>query len=185
MRVIAGKYGSRPLKAVAGDNTRPTTDKIKEAMFNLIGRLLPAEGVCLDFYAGSGALGIEAISRGLSHAVLCEVHRPAIQVIKKNIEMTRENDKFTLLPGKNRQKLGKYLENNPTVFDLVFLDPPYKKAQIESDLEWLLSQGCLAKKALIIIETDHDIQLDQRLGEFQLLKEKLYGITSLRLYKRA
>lgn len=184
MRVIAGKFGSRPLKAVAGDNTRPTTDKIKEAMFNLLGSSLPIGGVCLDFYAGSGALGIEAVSRGLNHAVLCETYRPAIKVIEKNIQMTQEGEKFTLLEGQNRRKLAQYLQAEPIIFDLVFLDPPYKKAQIKADLEWLEAQKCLSSEALIMIETDQDVDFNQLPEEFKLLKEKEYGMTSLRLYKK-
>lgn len=182
MRVVGGNYRSRPLKAVPGQNTRPTTDKIKEAMFNLLSARMSFEGYCLDFYAGSGALAIEAVSRGMDGAVMCEKYRPAIETIRANIEMTKEKEKFQLLAGSNRQML-KATAQIPN-FQLIFLDPPYQGALIIEDIVWLYEQGLIGPEAYIMCETDQDHRLpDEIASNIVLLKEKSYGLTHLWLYQ--
>ena len=96
MRVVAGEYGGRRLKAVPGMKTRPTTDKVKEAMFNIIGPYLEG-GQVLDLFAGSGGLSIEAVSRGADHATLVDRQYQAIKTIHENLSVTKEEDKFTVL----------------------------------------------------------------------------------------
>src|SRR5699024_12332007 len=113
MRVISGNYGSRRLKAVPGQNTRPTTYKIKESMFNLIGGYFDG-GICLDFYAGSGVLAIEADSIGMDSAVLCEKHRPAIETSNESLKMTKEEERFTLLMSDNHKSSRNYALNHMT-----------------------------------------------------------------------
>ncbi|XJS11437.1 16S rRNA (guanine(966)-N(2))-methyltransferase RsmD [Aerococcaceae bacterium WGS1372] len=184
MRVIAGKYGSRPIKSVPGLNTRPTTDKIKESMFNLMGGFFNG-GVCLDFYSGSGALAIEAVSRGMDKAVLCERHRSAISTIEANIQMTKEEDRFTLLKGDNHKSLEKYLKKNPSIkFDLVLIDPPYAKEKIESDIMWLKDLNCIHDETLIVCESDIDTSLQNQIADYHLLKDKEYGTTHIRIYSK-
>lgn len=182
MRVVAGKYGSRPIKAVAGSNTRPTTDKIKESMFNLVGGFFDG-GVCLDLYAGSGALAIEAVSRGIDQAVLCERHRAAIDTIETNIEMTKEVERFTLLKGDNHKALGKYLQKYPGLqFDLVIIDPPYARQKVEADMKWLNELNCIHDKTVFVCETDSDTALLPNILGYHLLKDKEYGTTQIRIY---
>ncbi|MDU0990620.1 MAG: RsmD family RNA methyltransferase, partial [Enterococcus faecium] len=89
MRIISGNYGGRRLKSLAGANTRPTTDKVKESIFNMIGPYFDGETV-LDLFAGSGGLAIEAVSRGCSHAVCVDKNYQALKIIKENIEITKE-----------------------------------------------------------------------------------------------
>ncbi|MGF3142176.1 16S rRNA (guanine(966)-N(2))-methyltransferase RsmD [Facklamia sp. P13064] len=182
MRVIAGSYRSRPLKAVPGKNTRPTTDKIKESMFNLLANRLPIDGYCLDFYAGSGALAIESVSRGLAGAVMCEKDRRAVLTIKENIKMTKEEEKFVLLSGKNRTKLLDWGLKNQRAFDLVFLDPPYAENQVEQDLEWLIKNDFLNPSCLIVLEAD-EVHSVKEIPNFLELKNKKYGITVIRIYQ--
>lgn len=182
MRVISGKYGSRPLKAVTGMHTRPTTDKIKEAMFNLIGGGA-LDGAALDFYGGSGALGIEAVSRGADYAVICDNYGPAIKVIKQNILMTKEDHRFTLLTGDNHKRLQTWVDGRDLpIFKWVFLDPPYKQAQIVQDIQFLISLGCLDKQACLICETDKLTPLPEVIGTWQLRKDKVYGVSRIRIY---
>ena len=182
MRVVAGKYGSRPIKAVPGLNTRPTTDKIKESMFNLMGGFFNG-GNCLDLYAGSGALAIEAVSRGMDQAVLCERHRAAIDTIETNIEMTKEVERFTLLKGDNHKALKKYLQNNPGFqFDLVIIDPPYAKQKVEADIKGLDDLKCIHENTLFVCETDSQTQLLPNILDYTLLKAKEYGMTQIRIY---
>lgn len=184
MRIIAGAYGSRRLKAVEGLNTRPTTDKVKESIFNMLAGTWKAHEV-LDFYGGSGGLAIEAVSRGAESALICESYRPAVQVIRENIQVTREIDKFKLLSGDNYQSLRKYLKKHPqTRFSLIFLDPPYAKAKIGLDIQFLEDLGCLEKEAILVCETDDHVDLGDQIGNFRLKKLKQYGQTVVRIYQR-
>lgn len=184
MRVIAGMYGSRRLKAVPGDNTRPTTDKIKESVFNMLGGSF-ASGICLDFYGGSGGIAIEAVSRGMDFAVITEKFRPAIQTIEENIRQLNASDKFVILKGPNRQSLNKYHHTNPGLqFDLVFLDPPYAKQMIVEDIEWLDDQGLLKENTQIVCETDVSVELPLAIKSWQQMKQKKYGQTLITIYER-
>lgn len=184
MRVISGEFGSRPLKAVPGKGTRPTTDKIKESMFNLIGQNR-LSGICLDFYGGSGALGIEAVSRGCQRAVITERNGQAIQTIRTNVAMTQAEERFTVLKGSNRTSLKQLAEREPTlVFDWVFLDPPYKDQQVAEDIAWLEAASLLSSDCAIICEVDATTHLPDKVGAFEKYKERRYGQTHVCLYQR-
>lgn len=184
MRVISGEFGSRPLKAVPGQNTRPTTDKIKESIFNLIAPL-GEMNVCLDFYGGTGALGIEAVSRGFKQAVICEKDRKAIQTIEQNIAMTRAEERFTLLKGNNHQNIKNFQRQHPEVtFDLVFLDPPYHLHYYEDDIHLLTELNLLHEDCCIVCESDHSLQLPEQLGNYALKKHKKYGQSQIWIYSQ-
>lgn len=183
MRVVAGQYGSRKLKAVLGMNTRPTTDKIKESLFNMLGGYFDG-GYCLDFYGGSGALAIEAVSRGMSHAVITEKYRQALLTIESNVEVTKESHKFTVLSGDNRVSLARLKGSKPDLlFDWVLLDPPYKGQRIVEDIEWLLELGVVDHITSIICETDDLTSLPQQIGVWTKVKCKQYGQTVIHLYE--
>lgn len=182
MRVISGEYGGRPLKAVPGNNTRPTTDKVKESVFNLIGPYFN-EGQVLDLYSGSGSLGIEAVSRGMDRAVLVDAHFKAVQVIHENVKMTKAEDKFVVWKKKASQAL-EQLAKKGDMFDLIFLDPPYAKQEIESTIEELLKKNLLNNRALIVCETDAKTALPDHFDEkCQLWKVKEYGSTKITVYE--
>ncbi len=181
MRVVAGEYGGRRLKAVPGMKTRPTTDKVKEAMFNIIGPYLEG-GQVLDLFAGSGGLSIEAVSRGADHATLVDRQYQAIKTIHENLSVTKEEDKFTVLKGDAYKMLNK-LAKQEQGFDYVFLDPPYKKQQILDLMEQLIKLGLLNTDALIICETDQVADLPEELADFELIKKADYGITELTFYR--
>ena len=183
MRIIAGEFGSRRLKAVEGDHTRPTTDKIKEGIFNMLGGFFTG-GCCLDFYGGSGALGIEAVSRGMDHAVITENYRPAQAAIQANIQTTKATDRFSLLKGKNRAALAKYQAQHPDLhFDLVLLDPPYHQEHLVEDIEWLLDRGVIGPKTRIVCESDAQTDLPLTVAGFDQVKDKTYGQTRIRIYQ--
>ena len=181
MRVVAGEYGGLRLKAVPGMKTRPTTDKVKEAMFNIIGPYLEG-GQVLDLFAGSGGLSIEAVSRGADHATLVDRQYQAIKTIHENLSVTKEEDKFTVLKGDAYKMLNK-LAKQEQGFDYVFLDPPYKKQQILELMEQLKKLGLLNTDALIICETDQVADLPEELADFELIKKADYGITELTFYR--
>ena len=181
MRVVAGEYGGRRLKAVPGMKTRPTTDKVKEAMFNIIGPYLEG-GQVLDLFAGSGGLSIEAVSRDADHATLVDRQYQAIKTIHENLSVTKEEDKFTVLKGDAYKMLNK-LAKQEQGFDYVFLDPPYKKQQILELMEQLKKLGLLNTDALIICETDQVADNPEELADFELIKKADYGITELTFYR--
>lgn len=183
MRVVAGEYKSRRLKAVPGTRTRPTSDKVKESLFNMVGPYFTS-GQWLDFYGGSGGVAIEAVSRGMSQAVIIEKYPPAIQTIYHNIEVTKESDKFTVLKGANRKALLKWQKDNPILFNYVFLDPPYMEQQVLEDITWLDTHGFLSRECTIICElASRDTLPDQVVG-FNKKNEKKYGETTLHIYQR-
>ena len=181
MRVVAGNYGGRRLKAVPGMKTRPTTDKVKEALFNIIGPYFDG-GYALDLFAGSGGLSIEAVSRGMSHAYLVDRQYQAIQTIKENIAITKEPEKFSVYKADAHKILAKFSEQN-LLFDYVFLDPPYKQQKILATLAQLVDKQLLAKDALIVCETDQEASLPEQLANFTLVKQAKYGISILTFYR--
>lgn len=178
MRVVAGKYGGRPLKTLAGQTTRPTTDKVKGAIFSMIGPYFDG-GHVLDLYAGSGSLAIEAISRGMDQAVLVEKDRRAQAVVAANIEMTKEPSRFQLMRMEAKRALAQL--NQP--FDLVLLDPPYAKETIVQTVLELEQKQLLASGALIVCETDKGVDLPDSIGTNHKWKEKVYGISKVTIYE--
>lgn len=181
MRVITGEYGGRRLKAVPGENTRPTTDKIKESLFNMIGPYFDG-GNCLDLFAGSGGLAIEAVSRGMDKAVLIDKAPAAIKVIQENIAVTKEEEKFKVIRGDAARVINN-LKSEQQVFDLVFLDPPYAKQQIVSQIEALLDKNMLSPEALIVCEVDKKVDLPETIKQAQVYKSAEYGITKIMIYE--
>lgn len=182
MRVISGEYGGRPLKSVKGNSTRPTTDKIKEALFQMIGPYFDG-GRALDLYAGSGALGIEAVSRGMAEAYLIDINPQAIAVIRENIKMTKEDSKFTVMKSKDQLAISQ-LSSKGLKFDLVFLDPPYAEQNLTSVIEALLANDLLDDRAVVVCETDKFSDVLSDHPELILFKEKIYGQTKLSLFER-
>lgn len=157
MRVIAGTARSLPLKTIEGTDTRPTQDRIKETLFNI---LQPDIIGCkfLDLYSGSGAIAIEALSRGAKEATLVEISKPAVSCIKENLSFTHLNDKaqvmeMDVLSAINRLK-GK------GVYDIVYMDPPYGKDYEKEVLSALSVSDIIDEYTNIIIEENIDSQLD-------------------------
>ena len=182
MRIIAGEYGGRPLASLPGTNTRPTGDKLKETMFNIIGPYFRG-GKVLDLYAGSGALGIEAVSRGMDEAVLVDRNRTSVEVIQKNIEMTKEESKFEVMKSTSDAALSQ-LGMRHERFKLIFLDPPYEKQTIEQDIEQLAQLDLIDDVALIVCETAKKVTLPQEIGEVKVWQERNYGKIKLTIYQK-
>ena len=161
LRVVAGEFGGRPLKTLEGKTTRPTTDKVKGAIFNMIGPFFDG-GRVLDLFSGSGSLAIEAISRGMSSAVLVEKDRRAQAVIQENIKMTKSEKQFQLL----KMDAARALTQLTGKFDLVLLDPPYAKEQIVANITQLEEQGLLAEEVMLVCETDKAVDLPEEISIF-------------------
>jgi len=182
MRIVAGDFGGRRLKAVPGMQTRPTTDKVKEAVFNIIGPYFDG-GQSLDLFAGSGGLSIEAVSRGIDHAVLIDRQYQAIKTIKDNITVTKAVDRFEVIKGDAQRVLDR-LATQQDRFDLVFLDPPYAKQQIVKDITRCNELGLLNEGCRIVCETDANAQLPETLAGFKLIRRQDYGITIITIYQK-
>lgn len=177
MRIVSGNFGGRPLKTLDGKNTRPTSDKVRGAIFNMIGPYFEG-GRVLDLYAGSGGLAIEAVSRGMASAVLVEKHSGAQAVIEENINMTQSSNQFTLL----KMDAERALSQLNGQFHLIFLDPPYAKEQIVADIEKLDALHLLAEDVMIVCETDKAVQLPEEIASVGIWKEKVYGISKVTVY---
>ena len=172
MRVIAGKARRLPLQAVPGLNTRPTTDRIKETLFNIIqDRLWDIR--FLDLFAGSGGIGIEALSRGASLAAFVEQNRQALDCIRKNLKFTRLEEQARVLGRDVFSALSQMEGEEP--FQIIFMDPPYGQMLEKRVLEMLSNSSLADRETLVIVEAllDTDFSYVSDLG-FQVVRRKDY-----------
>lgn len=171
MRVIAGSAKSLRLKTPAGNDTRPTTDRIKETLFNMIQNQIPG-GLFIDLFSGSGAIGIEALSRGARHTYFVENAKPAIACIQENLCTTHMEDKATLL---KTDVISGILSIHEREADVIFMDPPYQAGYEEPVLEALSRASYVTENTLLIMEADihKDFGFVKQYG-FDIIKEKTY-----------
>ena len=181
MRVVSGTCKGRPLKAVPGVTTRPTTDKVKEAIFNMIGPYFDG-GRGLDLFGGSGGLGIEALSRGLDHMIFVDRDGKAIQTIKMNLAACGFENRAEVYRNDAERAL-KAVKKREMTFDLVFLDPPYKAQKLKAIIEEIGEQQLLSKSGTIVAEHDNDVKLPDQIGGFLKEKFEVYGITAISIYR--
>lgn len=151
MRVISGLLRGTKLYTLEGNNTRPTLDRVKESLFSIIQNSIRDANV-LDLFAGSGALAIETLSRGAKKAILCDSSYEAIQIINKNIQKTKLEDKSTVMAGDYTKCLKKLNEK----FDIIFIDPPYEKNIAIDAVNKIAQLDLLSETGIIIIETDQE-----------------------------
>ncbi len=183
MRIIAGKNRSLPLKTPKGLLTRPTTDRIKETLFNMISPKLPGAKF-LDIFSGSGAIGLEAISRGAQKAYFIENNKEAIACIKHNISFTK-SDNDCILYATDLVRGMKQVESQGHM-DLIFMDPPYGMEYEKKVLEYLSESSLCNEDTLIIVEADLDTAFDylEPLG-FEIEKYKKYKTNAhIFIYKK-
>lgn len=173
MRVIAGTARSLPLKTVRGSATRPTTDRIKETLFNMISARIPG---CrfLDLFSGSGAIGIEALSRGASCAVFVEKDANALSVIRQNLNFTHLTDRARVVAGDAVRTVVSMNGEKP--FDVIFMDPPYDNGLERKVLEALYESSAADENTLIIVEASDRTEFSylEEAG-YELVREKRYG----------
>ena len=172
MRGIAGSARSLKLKTLEGIDTRPTTDRIKETLFNMIAPYLN-DCEFLDLFAGSGGIGIEALSRGAKEAVFVEKNLKAMECIKENLKFTRLEKKGITLTKDVLNAL--YQLEGDKVFDYIFMDPPYNHELEKSVLTYLAESSLLAEEGIIIVEASKETDFDyaEDLG-YNIIKEKEY-----------
>ncbi len=172
MRVIAGKARSLRLKTPAGMDTRPTTDRIKETLFNMIQDEV-YDIRFLDLFSGSGAIGIEALSRGADKACFVEQNKEAVDIIRQNLEFTHLMGQAEILPYSVNSAINMLLGHER--FHVAFMDPPYGKGLEKEVLHNPVFYQILQEKALVIVEADLETDLyHEDLRGFRILKEKIY-----------
>lgn len=176
IRIIAGKHRGRKLPVVMADGLRPTTDRIKETVFNWLMPYVNGS-TCLDCFSGAGSLGFEAYSRGAQSVTLVELNKAASQQLKVNKQLLKA-DKVEVL---NTDALI-FLQKPTKKYDLVFIDPPFRK-DLATQAVTLLAKGGLAEQAIIYIEIEKELDNLVLPENWQLLKEKSAGQVSYRLYK--
>ena len=181
MRIVAGKYRSRVIDGVDGVQTRPTLDKVKEAIFSRVGPYFDG-GNMLDLFGGSGNVSLEAISRGMNHSVLCDVSYKAITTIKKNVKDLGCENQVSVWKMDYKRALASCVEQNMK-FDFVYLDPPYKKQQIDWILQYLVEHNLLNENCDVVCESLKEDQFQEQYAYLEMVKDATYGITRITYYK--
>ena len=175
MRIISGKARGTKLYTLEGTATRPTLDRVKESIFNIIQQDIEG-AIVLDLFAGSGAIGLEMVSRGAKKAILCDKSKDAIDIIKKNTEKTHVHEKVEIY---NLDFEACIEKNKNQKFDIIYIDPPYETNYIEQSLKKIIKEDIINKESKIIIETDDEQRILDEIKDIEL------DITDKRKYGRA
>ena len=179
MRIITGRARGTKLFSLEGDATRPTSDRTKEAIFSMIQFMVEGREV-LDLFGGSGQLGLETVSRGAAHAVICDNSPAACDVIRRNIIKTHSENDVTLMQADFRQALDRVCGRR---FDIVFLDPPYNKGLVSAALGELYCKGLLKPTSIVVCESGGEDILESVIDEYEVIKNSRYGIATVTLLK--
>lgn len=179
MRVISGTAGGRRLKELQGRDTRPTTDKVKESLFNIIQFELEGRRV-LDLFGGTGQLGIEALSRGAAHCTFVEQRRDALALIRENVKACGLQDGARIHPGEALSFLTSCREK----FDVIFLDPPYQTDLLDQSLNLITKFDILNEHGIIICESAADRVLPSLSAPYQQGRDYRYGTIKLTICRR-
>lgn len=180
MRVVAGERKGMPLKAVTGTTTRPTTDKVKESIFNIIGPFFDG-GIALDLFAGSGGLGIEALSRGMERAIFVEKDARAYQTLLENIKKCRYEDRVEVFRTDAKRAV-KGFSKRDNIVDIVFLDPPYHQTEYYELVHILVENNKIHDDGIILCEHAKEVVLPKAFGKFSLQRQEMYGGTIISIY---
>jgi 16S rRNA (guanine966-N2)-methyltransferase len=188
MRVIAGTYRSRILKSLKGLDLRPTSDRLRETLFNVLGPGV-AGSRFIDLFAGTGAIGIEALSRGAAEVVFVENHPPAVALIRRNLETLHIRSGATVLATdalRGLEKLASRKKRDSPGYDFVFFDPPYVAAKDYARvLEFLGSTYLLASSGIVIAEHRRKFDLPENVGMLRCYRILKQGDAALSFYRRA
>ena len=179
MRVITGSARGAKLKTLEGLATRPTSDRVKEAIFNIIQFDIQGRRV-LDLFGGSGQLAIEALSRGADYAVIVDQSAEAVKVIKDNLKKTKFDQQASVF----QMDYLRYLSTAREKFDLIFLDPPYAEKSLENALQKISEIDILSEGGIIICERPKDKAMPPEVGGLLCSRDYNYGKTAVNLYTR-
>lgn len=182
MRIIAGERKGLHLKSLKGLDTRPTSDMVKESLFNRIGPYFDG-GIVVELFGGSGALSLEALSRGADEAFVFEKNRKACDVIRSNAEKCHYDEVVHIQPVDAQQAL-KVMQKHAKNIDLLFLDPPYAEAKFYDLAQKFVDDGRLTDRAVIVCEHDKKTKLPEAYGLFQKSNCTSYGNVAISIYEK-
>ncbi len=174
MRIIAGKHRGRVLAAFKGEQVRPTADRVKESLFQILSPRLPGARV-LDLFCGSGALGLEALSRGAGSAVFNDISRESLAIAKKNLAALGEEGEISCL------SFEACLSRVSGKFDLIFCDPPYREDYLGSILSLVAARGLLTENGLVVYESERDEAPSEG---WEIADKRSYGRTVITMFQR-
>lgn len=175
LRIITGELKGRKLHTVPGKNTRPTSDRLRESIFSILSHRV-SKSVVLDLFSGTGALGIEALSRGAKFCTFVDYNKQAIKVIENNVHLCSLENKASVI----RWDIGKnlnFLKSTRKLYDLIFLDPPYDQHLILVTLDHLHRSQVLISGACIVVEHSVSEEIPTNIKGFQLEEQRKYGNT--------
>lgn len=178
MRIISGSRRGHKLLEFSGQDVRPTTDRVKESVFNIIQGFVPDSSV-LDMFCGSGALSFEALSRGAAAAVCLDIDTRSIDIIRKNAAALKFEDRCEIL----NISCFDYISRHKRRFDIIFLDPPYNKGYILPALEMIVKSDVLSNDGIIVLESDGTDFHDEVQG-LTIYRQRRYGRTYITVYKK-
>ena len=181
MRIISGSARGRKLLSPVGMGTRPTLDRIKEAIFNII-QDRTRNAIVVDMFSGTGSLGLEAASRGAEKCYLIDMGDTTFDMLQKNVDNLKFNDKCKCLKGDTYKYMQQFADEK-IVFDLIFIDPPYAKDMIPPAIEIIASNGLLRKDGLIVCKIDSTEEIYEGNSIIQLSDLRKYGNTTVLFYK--
>lgn len=181
MRVVSGSRKGIPLKSLTGNLTRPTSDKVKESIFNMIGPYF-AGGIAVELFGGSGSLSIESLSRGADEAYIFEKNPKACSIIRDNVEKCRFTDQVHIIRNDARNAI-RALPADIQI-DLLFIDPPYAETKFYDLADALAQAGMLSEGAIIICEHDKQLTLPEAYQEYQKTKNPIYGNSAISIYMK-
>lgn len=173
MRIIGGKAKGTKLYTLEGENTRPTLERVRESLFNILQYELQ-DSIFLDLFSGSGACGIEAVSRGAKKAILCDKSKQAIQIIRKNIEKTHTKEQIEVYQASFEELLKTKVKEKP---DIIFIDPPYRTDFAYEAVKIIIENHLIDEDSTIIIETDQEQKMKEQLKKLEvvIMDERKYG----------
>jgi 16S rRNA (guanine(966)-N(2))-methyltransferase RsmD len=183
MRIIAGKFRSRQLKSLKGLALRPTSDMLRETLFNILGPGVEGSRF-LDLFAGTGAVGIEAISRGATSATLVENHHAAVRLIRQNLASLEINMEARIIASSVNPALEKLQKERSAVFDFIFLDPPYSNEKdYQATFRSLENSSLIAESTIVIAEHHKSFEIPAALGQFEQVRVLRQGDAALSFYR--
>ena len=184
MRIISGRARGKKLVEFAGARVRPTADRVREALFSILTSRLGSLHGCkvLDLFAGTGALALEALSRGAQSAIFVDTHPESIKIIQTNIEGCRMSDCTQVLRGELPAALALTVKGGP--FELIFLDPPYAQGLAQATLTRIEALELLSARGIIVVETEKGEVLPEQIGSLAQTDQRHYGVSAITLYER-
>lgn len=183
IRIVGGRDRGRKLRALKGRKLRPTTERVRESIFDILGDSVRGRSI-LDIFAGTGAMGIEALSRGAARAVFVERHRPMARIIRRNLTDNESFQAISKVLSCDYSRALRILMAEPGRFDIVFLDPPYLRGLAGESLKEISKSPILSEEVVVVVEHSPKEELEDAVGCLRLSDRRRYGDTQVSFYRK-